>query len=67
MVELQPNKLYKHYYAFMIFLLALPVTSSSCEQAHSKVNIVKSAVRASMATEKFEDHILILSRENSAW
>ena len=63
MVELQHNKLYKHYYALMVFLLTLPVTSSSCERAHSKVDIVKSAVRASMASERLEDLILISSEK----
>jgi len=54
MVKLQHNKrykLYKHYYALMIFSLTLPVTSSSCTREHSKVDIVKSAVRVSMASE----------------
>jgi len=45
------------------FLLTLPVTSSSCERAHSKVDIVKSAVRASMASERLEDLILISSEK----
>jgi len=60
MIELQHNKLFKHYYALMIFLLTLHVTSSG-ERAHSKVDIVKSAVRASMASERIADLILIFS------
>ena len=63
MVELQHNKLYKHYYALMVFLLTLPVTSASCERAHSKIDLVKSAVRASMASERLEDLILISSEK----
>jgi len=47
----------------MVFLLTLPVTSASCERAHSKVDIVKSAVRSSMASERLEDLILILSEK----
>ena len=64
MVELQHNKLYKHYYALiilMVFLSTLPVTSASCERTNSKVNLVKSAVRASMASERLEDLISISS------
>ena len=63
MVELQHNKLYKHYYALMIFLLTLPVTSASCERAHSKVDLVTSAVRASMVSERLEDLTLISSEK----
>jgi len=54
MVELQHNKLYKHYYALMIFLQTLPVTYSSRKRAHSKVDIVKSAVRVSMTSERID-------------
>ena len=63
MVELQHNKLYKHDYALMVFLSTLPVTSASCERAHSKIELVKSAVRASMASERLEDLILISSEK----
>jgi len=47
----------------MIFLLTLPVTSSSCEGTHSKVDILKSAVRASMASERLEDLNLFSSEK----
>ena len=43
--------------------LTLPVTSASCEWAHSKVDIVKSAVRASMTSERLEDLVLISSEK----
>ena len=59
-VELQHNKLYKQNYVLMVFLPTLPVTSISCERAHSKVDLVKSA---SMAPGRLEDLILILSEE----
>lgn len=63
MVGLQHNKLYKHYYSLVVFLLTLPVTSASCERARSKVDIVKSAVRASMTSERLEDLMLISSEK----
>ena len=64
-MRLQHNKLYRHYYpvGVVVFLLTLPVTSASCERAHSKVDIVKSAVRASMTSERLEDLILISSEK----
>ena len=52
MAPLKHNLLYKHFYQLVVFLLTLPVTSASCERAHSKVNIVKSAVRSSMNSER---------------
>ena len=61
------NMLYKHFYQLVVFLLTLPVTSASRERAHSKVDIVKSAVRSSMTAERLEDgrfHTDLL-RENS--
>jgi len=63
MVTLQHSILYKNFYALINFLLTLPVTSASCERAHSKVDIVKSAVRASMTSERLEDLILISSEK----
>jgi hypothetical protein len=43
----------------LVFLLTLPVTSASCERAHSKVDLVKSAMRASMTSERLQDLVLI--------
>ena len=63
MAPLKHNLLYKHFYQLVVFLLTLPVTSASCERAHSKVNIVKSAVRSSMNSERLEDFILISSEK----
>lgn len=63
MATLKHNLLYKHFYQLVVFLLTLPVTSASCERAHSKVNIVKSAVRSSMNSERLEDFILISSEK----
>ena len=37
------------------------ITSASRERAHSKVDIVKSAVRSSITSERLEDFILISS------
>lgn len=63
MVTSKHSVLYKHFFALVRFLLTLPVTSASCERAHSKVDIIKSAVRASMTSERLEDLILISSEK----
>ena len=55
--------LYKHFYQLVVFQLTLPVTSASRERAHSKVDIVKSAVKSSMTSERLEDFILISSEQ----
>ena len=55
---------YKHYYQLVIYLLTLPVTSATCERAHSKVDLIKIALRASMAGERLEDLVLISSEKN---
>ena len=65
MVELKHSLVYKNFYALIVFLLTLPVTSASCERAHSKVDLVKSAVRASMDSERLEDLVLISSEKHS--
>ena len=57
--------LYKHFFALVRFLLTPPVKSASCERAHSKVDIVKSAVRESMTSERLDDLILISSENLS--
>jgi hypothetical protein len=44
--------------------MTLPVTSAACERAHSKVDLVKSAVRASMTSDRLEDLVLISSEKN---
>ena len=61
MVTSKHNLLYKHFYQLVVFLLTLPVTSASRERAHSKVDIVKSAVKSSMTSERLEDFTLISS------
>ena len=42
----------------------MPVRSASRERAHSKVDIVKSALRSSMTSERLEDFILISSEKS---
>jgi len=59
MVTLKHYLLYKHFYQLVVFLSTWPITSASCERAHGKVDIVKSAVRSSMTSERLEDFILI--------
>ena len=63
MVEQKHNIIYKHFYAIIVFLLTLPVTSASCERAHSKADLVKSAVRASMGSDRLADLVLISSEK----
>jgi len=65
MVTLGHSVAYKNFYALLVFLLTLPVKSASCERAHSKVDLVKSAVRASMSSERLE-HLVLISSEKSA-
>jgi hypothetical protein len=66
MISLKHNIAYKSFYNLLVFLLTLPVTSASCERAHSKVDLVKSAVRASMTSERLQDLVLI-SAEKLCW
>ena len=63
MVTSKHNQLSKHFYQMVVFLLTLPVTSASRERAHGKVDIVKSAVKSSMTSERLEDFILISSEK----
>jgi len=65
MVTLGHSVAYKNFYALLVFLLTLPVTSASCERAHSKVDLVRSAVRASVGSERLE-HLVLISCEKSA-
>jgi len=65
MVALGHSAVYRNFYALAVFLLTLPVTSASCERAHSKVDLVKSAVRASkMGSERLEN-LFLISAEKS--
>ena len=65
MVTSGHSAVYRNFYALAVFLLTLPVTSASCERAHSsKVDLVKSAVRASMGSERLE-HLVLISAEKS--
>jgi len=59
------NITYKNLYALIVYLLTLPVTSATCERAHSKVDIIKSAVRASMTAERLEDMVIISSKKKT--
>ena len=63
MVTSKHNLLYKPVYQLVVFLLTLPVTSASRKRAHSKVDIVKSAVKSSMTLERLEDCIPISSEK----
>ena len=63
MVTSKHNLLYKHFYQLVVFLSTLPVTSATRERAYSKVDIVKSAVRSSITSERLEDFILIFSEK----
>ena len=53
------HKSYKHCCQLVIYLLTLPVTSASCERSHSKVDLIKSAVKSSMTSERSESLITI--------
>lgn len=64
MVSLKHSAVYKNFYALIVFLLTLPVTSATCERAHSKVDLVKSAVRASMGSDRLEDLVIISSEKS---
>jgi Domain of unknown function (DUF4371)/hAT family C-terminal dimerisation region len=57
MVHELHHKAYRHFYKLVVYLLTLPVTSASCERSHSKVDLIKSAVRSSMASERLENLI----------
>jgi hypothetical protein len=64
MISLKHNITCKNFYNLLVFLLTLPVTSASCERAHSKVDLVKSAVRASMTSERLQDLVWISAEKN---
>jgi hypothetical protein len=54
MVREKHHMAYKNVYQLVIYLLTLPVTSASCERSHSKVDLIKSAVRSSMTSGRLE-------------
>jgi len=68
LVKMMQQKLYSkskpNFYRFMMHLLTLPVTSASCERSHSKVALVKSAVRASMASQRLADLVIVSSEKS---
>jgi hypothetical protein len=64
MIEMKHSVVYKHFFSLVVYLMTLPVTSAACERAHSKVDLVKSAVRASMTSDRLEDLVLISSEKN---
>ena len=56
--------MYRNFYGLAVFSANIAVTSASCERAHSKVDLVKSAVRASMGSERLENLILISAEKS---
>ena len=56
--------MYKNFHSLLVFLLTLPVTSSSYERADRKVDLIKPAVSASMGSERLEDLVLISSEKS---
>jgi hypothetical protein len=63
MITLKHSVVYKDFFKFVIYLLTLPVTSATCERAHSKVGLIKSAVRACMLSDRLEDLVIISSEK----
>lgn len=64
MIALKHSVVYKHFFNLIVYLVTLPVTSAACERAHSKVDLIKSAVRASMGSERLEDFVIISSEKD---
>ena len=64
MTKKKYNFLYKTFYHLVTFLLTLLVTLASCEQAHSKVDLIKLAIRSSMSTDRLESLVLISSEKS---
>jgi len=64
LIELKLHVVYKHFFELIVYLMTLPVTSATCERAHSKVDLIKSAVRASMGSGRLEDLVLISSEKH---
>ena len=59
MVREMHHIVYNHFYQLIVYLLTLPVTSASCERSHSKVDLVKSAVRSSMTSGRLESLVVM--------
>ena len=62
MVEYDHPRLYGDLFQLVQILATLPMTSASCERAHSKIKIIHSYLRAKMTPERVED-LLIISTE----
>lgn len=56
------NKVYPDLYTLVKICATVPITSSQCERTHSKVALVKSAIRSSMSDERLE-HLVLLNVE----
>jgi len=62
----EDNKIYKNFfYKLVVTLLTVSVTTTTCERSHSKVAFVKSAVRSSMTSHRFNDLVMISCCEKS--
>jgi len=57
MVTLKHNVVYKHFYKLVVFLLAFPVTLAF--MGSDRLDLIKSAVRTSMGSDKLADLVLI--------
>jgi hypothetical protein len=64
MIALNHHVIYKQYYQLVVYLLTLPVTSATCERAHSKVDLIKTAVRSSMKSERLQDLVLLSAEKH---
>ena len=64
MITLKHSVDYQDFFKLVIYLLTLPVTSATCERAHSKVDLIKSAVRACMLSDRLEDLVIISSEKS---
>lgn len=64
MIERQHSLVYKHFFNLVTYLLTLPVTSATCERAHSKVDLIKSAIRARMGSDRLEDLVIVSSEKH---
>jgi hypothetical protein len=56
------HKVYPDLYTLIKICATVPITSSECERTHSKVALVKSAIRSSMSDERLE-HLVLLNVE----
>ena len=57
------HRLYPNLFQLAKLCATIPVTSSECEQTHSKVARVKSAVRCSMTDDRLE-HLVFVNVEH---